>query len=928
MRRLRAVAWGAVGLVGCGVLAAVGAQEQHAVPEVRLHAGSAWVASNRAGHLTLLDGASKEVGVRVPVADPGSKLAVAQQNTTAYAVNRATGALRRVDGATREVSPTESPLPGAAVSLHSAGDSLLLFDGGQGVLSTADPKTLQARGERQVLTPAAAPDLTAVDGAGGLWVVDDATGDLVWFRDGERGSRANAGKPGATRIVATAGTIALLDLDRRTASVLNADGEVSQEIPVPVQPGDSVAVSGLPGEPGLLVSVSTRGQLLTCRFATGCAPPRMLGASELGPAVTTAGHTFVPDYGRGHVWVLRDGASDHLDRQVFDGQTRFELFERDGIVFYNDPESERAGVIGLDGEVHPISKYDPVDPAKGTVKVPAENQPKPPPDTPQPPNPNQPADPTRSPATASVSIGPGPPPQQDVLSIRQTPPNPVRVGAQVTLSLAGSAAATASWDFGDGSTGSGTTTAHAWSRAGTFSVNVRAVLASGRSATATATVVVQDVPAVIVRLQINPQVPLTGAQVSFSAEVTGSPQSWQWTISSGGTVVGSSTQAGFEHTFTLPGTYTVTARTTTNGVVDEQSQQIEVGVPARSVSCGDTITASVRLTSDLTCSDVALSVTSSNVFLDLGGHTVVNSSFSQDDVVVQGVSNVTITNGRLGLLNLNNTDGVTLHKVDGQVPNTTNARNTRINGGRLDAGWLPTEIRSSQVVFTNVELISTTSVACIDGSQCEFINSTVNIGGPTSSSLGCGGVGSVIRIEGGRASLEAVGCETLIIVNVEMMSGIHFGASKLEVHGSTLRFVAFRVAQMSIEGSTFEGVDSNHFQQLEGQRLSGTIKNSTFANRQHIGLHIMADLPTNALLIENNRFIGNGLNPGATGEMCGDPEGIGGLFVCAPAGSNITLSGNTMTNNGGHALFATPGAVKDGGGNRSGGQPCQPAICS
>ncbi|MDX8147821.1 right-handed parallel beta-helix repeat-containing protein [Lentzea sp. BCCO 10_0061] len=926
MRYVRAVVWGAVGLVGCGVLAAVGDREQHSVPEVRLQAGSAWVSSNRAGHLTLLDGASREVGVRVPVADPGTKLAVAQQNLTAYAVNRGTGALRRVDGATREVSAPESPLPGAAVSLYSSGDSLLLFDTGQGLLSTVDQQTLRSSGEPQVLSPAAKPDLTAVDRTGALWVVDDATGDLVWFREGRRESRANAGSPGATRIVATAGTVALLDLNRRMASVLNTEGEVAQEIEVPLQPGDEVAVSGLPGEPGVLVSVSNRGQFVACRFTSGCGGPRVLGTSALGPAVVTAEHTFVPDYGRGHVWVLRDGASDQLDRQIFDGQTQFELFERDGVVFYNDPESERAGVIGLDGQVHPISKYDPVDPARGTVKVPAENQPKPPPDEPQPPNPNQPANPSQPPATGRATLGSGVP-QQDVLRIQQTPPNPVRAGARVDLSLAGAAAITASWNFGDGTTGTGTSTGHIWSRAGTFGVTVTATLASGRSASASATVVVQDVPAAIVRLQVSPAVPLTGAQVSFSAEVTGSPQTWQWSISSGGGVVGSSSEQGFGHVFTMPGTYTVTARTTTNGVVDEQSQQFEVGLPTRSFSCGDSITASVRLGNDVSCSDVALSVTSGDVYLDLGGHLLSNSDVSQDTLAVRDAANVTITNGTLGVFSLTNTDGVTLTGLRSRLPNMTNARDTHINGGKFD-GFHRTRIISSQATFTNVDITNTmVALSCLGGSRCDFINSSLEILGP-GAGLVCGdNPANAVTITGGKHSFEGLGCENLTIADAEV-NGFSAGGEMLDIRRSTLRlFYGLRGGQIHIEENTFSGGSFAEIRNSGGP-LSGVFRNNTVTGMGLIGVFVNINQPVSSLLIENNTITGNGGRSGTVSDRCGNEDAFGGMHVCAPAGSNITLRNNRMSDNRGRALLAMPATVKDGGGNTGGGETCQPAICS
>lgn len=927
MRHSRKIAWILAGVLCCGVLAVVGAREQHAAPDVRLRAGSAWVASNRAGHLTLLDGASKEVAARREVAAPGTKLVVAQQDSTVYAVNRTDHTLVRVDGATFEISDPAAPLPGTPLSVFPTPGALLALGIDKGEVATLDPRTLRSDTATSVLAPATAPDLAAVDTSGTLWAVDDTTGDLVWLRDGKRDFRQNAATKGATRVVATADAVALVDAQRRTASLLDHDGQVQREIQLPSQQGEAIAVSGLPGEPGVLVSLSSRGGFLACRFASGCTDPRLFDTTAMGPAVTTAGHTFVPDHAHGRVWILRDGASEALERRLFDGPVRFELFERDGIVFYNDPESDRAGVIGLDGQVHPISKYDPVDPDKGAIKVPDENRTPPPPDQVQPPNQNQQPNPSQPPVPGNSTLGPGRPEQ---LSIQQSPPNPVQVGTQVELRLAGAAVVAANWDFGDGTTGNGAATNHTWSRAGTFVVSAVATPASGRTATASATVVVQDRPSTIVRLQVSPSVPVTGSQVSFSAEVTGTPQSWQWSILGGGSLVATSNQEQFGHVFTTPGGYLLTARMTTDGVVHERSQLFTVGLPVRSFSCGETVRASARLAGSVTCPGTALSLSSNDIYLDLSGHAVSTSNPQQSALVLQNAANATITNGTAGLIQLTNTDNVSFTNVQSELPLLSQARNTRFSGGRLTGSTLR-EIQASQVSFTGVTIASTAQLACQGLSRCEFVNSDLSFTGPDGV-LGCGDAkANVISLKGGRGTFASLGCATLLVADVHDLTTRVVGW-KVDIRRSTIHPIAggVQAKELHVEGNTFSGTNTAvFFNHNQTDRLTGVIRNNTFTRMNTVGLFLNFRGPVDSLLVENNTITGNAIQPGQLIDWCANQSVRGGMHVCAARGGNtITLTRNRMTNNNGRALFADDLSFRDGGGNTGGGETCTPAICS
>jgi hypothetical protein len=183
------------------------------------------------------------------------------------------------------------------------------------------------------------------------------------------------------------------------------------------------------------------------------------------------------------------------------------------VVFYNDPNSEHAGVIRLDGGVTAVPKYDPADPDKGLSgkdapgnggTPPDNNPPGTPPDNQPPPPPNNPA---QDPAN--------PPDQPYTVRISLSKPT-AQVGADITLKVVANGdrqPTGARWTFGDGQTGTGTGTGtqvtHHWNAAQTYQVSVRATFLNGRTATASLPIQVTAR-----RPTLTLSVPATGGTVS------------------------------------------------------------------------------------------------------------------------------------------------------------------------------------------------------------------------------------------------------------------------------------------------------------------------------------------------------------------------------------------------------------------------------
>jgi hypothetical protein len=545
------------------------------VQDVRLLSGAAWLTSSTVGQVTLLDGSSAEVAAQVQVAPAGTNLDVAQQGATAFAINQSAGTVRRVDGATFALSQPEAPIPDASggLAVFPGPDVLYTVDSRHGVLAGTDPRTLARRGELMSLASELAAGSAVVDGAGSLWAVDAKTGDLTYVLNGKRNVRRQVVQPGRSKLAMSGGHPVVIDVDRRKAVKIDrANGRPGATVELDLRATDTVEVSGSVHSPRLYV-VAGRGVLTVCDLSEDtCDNTIPLNAgSTFGQAVEAGNQVFVPDYTTGQVWIIDLAQSRVVAKPtVLTPPVPFQLFARDGVVFYNDTNSERAGVIQLDGSVVNAAKYDPKNPAKGLTgdlrgtqiqkpdqsdrsgqsgrsdrsdqpdqSVAQTTQPGLPTSRNQPGQPNQPTGPnqpgeTRQPGQPSGSLGPdlpdpstAPPSTSDTTSPSTTPPpseprlaismsnTAPTEGQPVTLQVAntnGDAPESAQWTFGDGGVGSGVTTSHRWAaaRPTPYLVTVTATLPDGRQATTSVNVTVSETP----RVRLTVSIPGGGGSVS------------------------------------------------------------------------------------------------------------------------------------------------------------------------------------------------------------------------------------------------------------------------------------------------------------------------------------------------------------------------------------------------------------------------------
>ncbi|MET0238226.1 MAG: PASTA domain-containing protein [Kibdelosporangium sp.] len=518
----------------------LGMNEGHPAQDVRLLSGAAWLASGRVGQVSLLDGSSAEVSAQVQVAPAGSVVDVVQAGTHAYAVDQSARTIRRIDGATFQVSPPEAPLGDAQSMTAFAGSGkLYVVDTRRGLIVNADPATGRALSRPTNFVAQIAPNTTGIDSDGRLWVADNTSGALFTVENGETARQM----PGVTRsgrsiLTMSGGKPVVVDPESREVLIIDpAARQVRTRIALDLRPGEDIQVSGSVHGDRTYV-VGSRGVLTICELAKqSCSNAVGLRGGKLGAAVEAHDRLFVPDYGTGQVWIVDLGKQTVIAQpQVLKTGKEFQLLTRDGVVFFNDRDSAQAGVIHLDGGVENIAKYDEANPAKGlntpisgvpqpAPPTPAEppppaqnplppNQPVPPvvpnpPVHPQQPGPRQPEPPRdpqepqrpQEPERPQPPEEPGDPqqptpPEKPVIHITMSRGSPVQ-NEDVTLKAndaKGVAPTEATWSFGDTKTGTGAMVGHKWADVGTYQVSVQVKMPDGQSATASRTVEVTKAP--------------------------------------------------------------------------------------------------------------------------------------------------------------------------------------------------------------------------------------------------------------------------------------------------------------------------------------------------------------------------------------------------------------------------------------------------
>ncbi|PBC75976.1 hypothetical protein BX265_0672 [Streptomyces sp. TLI_235] len=545
-RAAAAAGWTVTTALATGALALTGTHHTTPTDQPRMHAGSAWLPSNKTGQLALLDGTTGEITAQIKVAPEGHNLTAVQDGTNAYAIDTTQGTIRRINGNTltttpgpTDTTPPATPIPAATTGLRAypTPTTLYTIDTEHGILARADPRTLTRQGNLQPLAADTTPQTTTLTTQGTLYVLDPKTGDLNVITPTHRTTRRNTVSPGTpAQLLNADNQPVLIDPATRTAQLLDpTTAQPRTTTPLQLRSDEQLTTAASPNRPRIYLL--TRGTLTICELTrTSCDHTVPLGEPHhLGTPTETADHLFIPDYTTGKVTIVDLTTNTVTARpQVIDPPADFQLLTHDGIIFYNSPDTEQAGIIHLDGGILKTPKYDAKHPSPDRSKQPETATPSPsaspsitpspttsptatPHTTPSPgtspstlpsPNPTPNSSPTRagspSAPTTPTTAAPGPPTVTVTLS-RQA----AKVDEAVAVGLgypAGRPPTSVAWTFGDSATSTGVLTSHAWHTVGRFQINVTATFPGGATAVANASIDITVSPVLTVQTPVGGKV--------------------------------------------------------------------------------------------------------------------------------------------------------------------------------------------------------------------------------------------------------------------------------------------------------------------------------------------------------------------------------------------------------------------------------------
>nr|WP_146178009.1 hypothetical protein [Nonomuraea fuscirosea] len=323
----------------------------------------AWLWTKARGKIVHVNGLSGEVDGYLND-KAGRQLRVVQDGGDVLLVDDTTGYVSRVEPSQLSVAETRD-FGAAGLQLAVSGGTGYAVDPASGKIQQINPATLDTVGA--ALTLPAPLGAARIDGGGRLWVPVTARGEVVPVAEGTAAAPVKVGEPGEELSVTIAGGLPVVVNSRAaTATVIGSDGGVGQ---ITLPKGVSQAARGgalapaategslvpilTPGDSGLLVVIDTASNaVLSTKLGTG--DPAALGTPQvLGSKV------YVPDQAAGSliVWDSADGGRPTTLRVAQDPGP-VDVFVKDGLLWANDENGDKAIVIDPEGRKHDVDKDD------------------------------------------------------------------------------------------------------------------------------------------------------------------------------------------------------------------------------------------------------------------------------------------------------------------------------------------------------------------------------------------------------------------------------------------------------------------------------------------------------------------------------------------------------------------------------------------
>ncbi|MFC5829311.1 fibronectin type III domain-containing protein [Nonomuraea insulae] len=362
--RATALIAGAVAVVLVAVAAWFGVGVSSANP--KLADVGAWLWTKARGKIVHVNGLSGEVDGYLND-KAGRQLRVVQDGGNVLLVDDRTGYVSRVEPSQLSVAQTRD-FGAAGLQLAVSGATGYAVDPAAGKIQQIDPATLNSVGAPITLPgPLGA---ARIDGGGRLWVPVTAKGEVVPVSNGAAADPIKVGEPGEELSVTIAGGLPVVVNSRAaTATIIGSDGGVG-EITLPKGVAQAAKGGALtpaategslvpiltPADSGLLVVIDTGSNSV---LSTKLAADDPTELAELGVPQVLGSKVYVPDRSSGSLIVWDSAAGGRpTTLQVAREPGPVDVFVKDGLLWANDENGDKAVVIDPEGRKHDIDKDD------------------------------------------------------------------------------------------------------------------------------------------------------------------------------------------------------------------------------------------------------------------------------------------------------------------------------------------------------------------------------------------------------------------------------------------------------------------------------------------------------------------------------------------------------------------------------------------
>lgn len=316
--------------------------------------GLAWLGSSEKGELLLADGASGEgVGINSSLVDAGSSLTIVHEDGVAYVT---------VDGERLyRLDPSETA---ASTQLESGerivrgGQRAYLVNERKGTVRAVDPSTLEDDGRAFEYGTGVRAE---ADADGRLVVAEVATGKVHVVEGTTSNSPTSVGD-GPVQMVGAGNVPTVVDVAGGSAYAFN-EGKPTR-IRLNLRSGRHLVPRTAEVETvGLLKPSTSEGRLTLIDVATGDARAVSVRSDvkDVDPPLIAKRAVYLVDRGAGRVLVVDPASGDIRQEQSISSVGRgdgLEIFVKDGYLWVNNPDGDKAAVVASDGTVKQISKYE------------------------------------------------------------------------------------------------------------------------------------------------------------------------------------------------------------------------------------------------------------------------------------------------------------------------------------------------------------------------------------------------------------------------------------------------------------------------------------------------------------------------------------------------------------------------------------------